>query len=387
MSLSFFDRTYRTLDDGERIEGTWRHVFIINGGHYFLSDLKIYADGLIDCWGLVDLEGFREKVRKGWVATRLTENGQASAHHLGSWQFKNPAVIDSQQLIKEVEDTIAELQGIPTTSGRCLAALDIYVANTSEENRLSLKEAYFAIPAHLRMYVLGDQDMADWPIRVLIGELGEPLMPRFPPFKDRPITKEDREGVFRYLEARKARAAQYRIESNEGDPDGPPPGTRAASIGFGGMKIAKGGGWVDMDGYGYLSNDVPTAVTADGVEYPSVTHAYWALSTDDPATKEKIRLAPKATDAHDLGRAASRRTNWPLFRLAVMADLIRLKFRQHPDLAAKLVATGDARIRGIGFSGHYWDEGGSRGRNWLGRILEMVRSELIQRQDAGGSPT
>jgi ribA/ribD-fused uncharacterized protein len=237
------------------------------------------------------------------------------------------------------------------------------------------------------MYVLGDQDMADWPIRVLIGELGEPLMPRFPPFKERPITKEDREGVFRYLEARKARAAQYRIESNEGDPDGPPAGTSAASIGFGGMKIAKGGGWVDMDGYGYLSNDVPTAVTVDGVEYPSVTHAYWALSTDDPAAKEKMRLAPKATDAHDLGRAASRRTNWPLIRLAVMAELVRLKFRQHPDLAAKLVATGDARIRGIGFSGRYWDEGGSRGRNWLGRILEMVRSELIQRQDAGGLPT
>jgi hypothetical protein len=62
----------------------------------------------------------------------------------------------------------------------------------------------------------------------------------------------------------------------------------------------------------------------------------------------------------------------------------RLKFRQHPELAAKLVATGDARIRGIGFTGRYWDEGGSRGRNWLGRILEMVRSELILRQDGRG---
>jgi ribA/ribD-fused uncharacterized protein len=382
--LSFFDHTFRTLDDGEHIEGTWRHVFINNGGKYFLSDLKVYADGLIDCWGLVDLDGFREKVRKGWVATRLPENGQASAHHLGSWLFKNPTVIDSEQLIKEVEDTIAELQGIPTSSARCLAALDAYIGKPSEEGRLSLREAYLAIPAHLRMYVLGDQDMADWPIRVLVGEIGEPLMPRVPPFKERPITKEDREGVFRYVEARKARAARYRAESNDGDPDGPPAGISAASIGYGGMKIAKGGGWVDMDGYGYLSNDVPTPVTVEGVEYPSVTHAYWAMSTDDPAARENILLAPKATDAHDLGRAASRRSNWPLIRLAVMADLIRLKFRQHPELAAKLVATGDARIRGIGFTGRYWDEGGSRGRNWLGRILEMVRSELILRQDGMG---
>lgn len=382
--MNFFNRTFRTLDDGERIDGTWRPIFINNGGHYFLTDLKIYADGLIDCWGLVNLDEFREKVRRGWVATRLPENGQASAHHLGSWQFKNPTVIDSELLIKEVEDTIAELQGIATSSTRCLAALDAFAANPSEESRLHLKEAYLAIPVHLRMYVLGDQDMADWPIRVLVGEIGEPLMPRVPPFKERPITKEDREGVFRYLEARKARAARYRAESNEGDPDGPPAGSTPASIGYGGMKIVKGGGWVDMDGYGYLSNDVPTPVAVDGVDYPSVTHAYWAMSTDDPVARENIRRAPKATVAHDLGRAARRRANWPLIRLAVMADLVRLKFKQHPELAAKLVATGDARIRGIGFSGRYWDESGSRGRNWLGRILEMVRSELLLRQDNGG---
>src|ERR1044071_3791621 len=39
-----------------RIEGTWRTVFINNGGTHYLTDLKIYADGLIDCWGLVDLD-------------------------------------------------------------------------------------------------------------------------------------------------------------------------------------------------------------------------------------------------------------------------------------------------------------------------------------------
>lgn len=40
-----------------------------NGATYYLSDLKVYADGLIDCWGLVDVDGFREKVGQGWVAT------------------------------------------------------------------------------------------------------------------------------------------------------------------------------------------------------------------------------------------------------------------------------------------------------------------------------
>jgi hypothetical protein len=37
--------------DGERIEGTWRNAFIHSGGTYFLTDLQIYADGMVDCWG------------------------------------------------------------------------------------------------------------------------------------------------------------------------------------------------------------------------------------------------------------------------------------------------------------------------------------------------
>ena len=46
-----WNRRYRVLDDGERIEGTWRHVFTENGATCFLADLKVHADGLIDCWG------------------------------------------------------------------------------------------------------------------------------------------------------------------------------------------------------------------------------------------------------------------------------------------------------------------------------------------------
>jgi predicted NAD-dependent protein-ADP-ribosyltransferase YbiA (DUF1768 family) len=61
-------------------------------------------------------------------------------------------------------------------------------------------------------------------------------------------------------------------------------------------------------------------------------------------------------------------------RLAVMTRLAREKFRQHPDLAAKLIATGDGRlINGANLS-RYWGSG----RNWLGRILELVRAELVE---------
>ncbi|GAA1784180.1 hypothetical protein GCM10009682_02950 [Luedemannella flava] len=58
-----------------------------------------------------------------------------------------------------------------------------------------------------------------------------------------------------------------------------------------------------------------------------------------------------------------------------MHALLRAKFDQHPRLADVLVATGDARID---YSAHsaYWS-GGPKGRNWLGRLLELVRSEIV----------
>ncbi len=374
MARGLLNRTYRLTDDGEHVEGTWRHVFIHNGPSYFLTDLKIYADGLIDCWGLVNLEEFKEKVRSGWVATTLADGGEASAHHLASWKFSNPHVIGRDELIREVEDTIAELQGAPSSADRFNIALDSYLASRSEEERTSLRAAYQAIPSHMRRYILGDQDMADWPVRVLIGEIGETLMQRFPPFEQRPITEDDRARALRYFEDRRASQARWSAETNNGDPDGPPPASSTPTIGEGAMRFDKG--FVALEGDSYLANDTRIPVTVDGAEYPSVAHAYWAISTDDVAVRDAIRNAGSPSEAREIALRGPRRTNWPEIRLAVMADLVRAKFEQHPDLANRLKATGTARIRGIGqLTDLYWRGGGS-GRNWMGRLLEVVRSEL-----------
>ncbi|HEY2793086.1 MAG TPA: hypothetical protein VGJ28_12040 [Micromonosporaceae bacterium] len=79
-------RTYRDVN-GVRVEGTWRPVFIRNGSTYFLTDLLIYADGVIDCWEATDLAGLAEKLRTGSVAISVEDNGYASAHALASWRF------------------------------------------------------------------------------------------------------------------------------------------------------------------------------------------------------------------------------------------------------------------------------------------------------------
>jgi ribA/ribD-fused uncharacterized protein len=365
--------TYRILDDGEQIEGTWRPVFIKNGPSYHLADLKIYADGLIDCWGLVDLAGFREKIRTGWIATSIDESGQASAHHLASWQFHEPKSISPQQLLDEVEDTIAELQGQPTASERCIDALSLYVSDRSDANLVALREAYLAIPEHLRVYVLGDMDRKDWPLRALIAEPGE-AMQSSRRSDQRAVTPEDKAAALRYFESTDFERKRWRETTHDGDPDGLPPAKRHPSIDCG-FRFYGTGGWNMPDGDGFLSNSIPLPIDVDGVEYRSVTHAYWALSTDHPGAREAIRLAETPSDARRLALDAERREDWANVRLAVMIDLLRRKFDQYPKLGDQLLATGDARIRCRGALGTYWDTGADS-RNWLGRALEVVRSEL-----------
>ncbi|MBE1469104.1 DUF7638 domain-containing protein [Kibdelosporangium phytohabitans] len=116
-------RTWRE-EDGMRIEGTWRHVFIRNGPH-FLSDLVIYADGMVECQDLVTLAEFEDRLVSGWVNTDLPEGARASVHHLGAWTFAEPSSwLTPDMLLGEVRDTIDQLNGRPDSADRCMAVLE-----------------------------------------------------------------------------------------------------------------------------------------------------------------------------------------------------------------------------------------------------------------------
>ena len=68
----------------------------------------------------------------------------------------------------------------------------------------------------------------------------------------------------------------------------------------------------------------------------------------------RITNVATAHEARKIGQGAPLRPDWNVVRLAVMLRLVREKFRQHPDLATRLIATGDGRlIYGVDFS-RYW---------------------------------
>ncbi|MFD6565782.1 NADAR family protein [Micromonospora profundi] len=140
-------------------------------------------------------------------------------------------------------------------------------------------------------------------------------------------------------------------------------------------------GWPDPPGVEVLQNDYPAVIAVGDNTYPSVTHAYWALSTPDPHWHDQITAAPRGYDASKLAEQAPRRADWASARLAVMAALLRAKYTQHPQMAQTLLASGDAHIVYVDFSA-YWSVGSERATNWIGRLLEVIFGRWSRHQQA-----
>lgn len=368
------NRTYRVVD-GETIPGTWRHIFIRNGRDYYLADLFVYADGMIDCWGPVDLEGLRAKIASGWVATSLEPGARASAHLLAYWNFADPnVVIDGDALVGEVADLIEGLNARPTSSDRCVAAIDKFLDDPTEVNRLEVQAAYNAIPEHHRVFVLGDMDHRDDPVLELITEIGQ----RHPNSGEQ-VTEESRNAAIAYFEDTRRRLAEYR-ERDRDSSDGPTE-SEDPTLTVEAWVFPKGD-WPGPPHPVVLANHYPAPVELAGIQYPTVHQAYWSLATVGEIA-EAVANAPTPYEAEQLAQAAGQPDDWPMRRIAVMHRILTAKFTQHPELGGFLVSTGSGRIVYPGaMESPFWTSRGERGRNWIGRLLELVRSELADARSA-----
>ena len=83
---------------------------IIHNGDYYLIDLQVFADGLINCWQMVDLPMFREKLRRGWVVTSIPEPAALSIHDIGSVSVTSPVWAHTTNgLLKHIQAVVREL--------------------------------------------------------------------------------------------------------------------------------------------------------------------------------------------------------------------------------------------------------------------------------------
>lgn len=149
----------------------------------------------------------------------------------------------------------------------------------------------------------------------------------------------------------------------------------------------------DRPEFGFLSHIHPSAITLDGVSWPTAEHYYQAQKSLDPRYRQAIgncmtpaeakhRAATPAEGRPDRGSwffetGCPPRSDWLKIKRDVMRRADAAKYLQHPDLATRLLACGNALIVEDSPHDAFWGWGkDERGENWAGRILMEVRSAL-----------
>lgn len=139
--------------------------------------------------------------------------------------------------------------------------------------------------------------------------------------------------------------------------------------------------WFDGE-YAFLSNFYPCRVyMGDGVDYPSVEHAFQAMKSTDLKDRAMISAIKNPGDAKRAGKRLKLRENWEDIKSNVMRQALMSKFRYNKDLRNKLLATGSAvLIEGNHHGDRYWGVDGY-GENILGHLLMQLRCTLDQGWD------
>ena len=132
----------------------------------------------------------------------------------------------------------------------------------------------------------------------------------------------------------------------------------------------------------YLSNFYETPVTYEGITYQNNEAAFQAQKCLNP--KDRIQFAGmNATEAKKLGRSVTLRPDWERVKTSIMRDVVHAKFSQHPELAEKLMATGNAYLaEGNTWHDRVWGIDENRnGANLLGIILMEERDALLKERE------
>jgi ribA/ribD-fused uncharacterized protein len=153
---------------------------------------------------------------------------------------------------------------------------------------------------------------------------------------------------------------------------------------------------------GFMSMDWPVMITIGGTSYLSANHALLgelAKSLNDTAMFDRIRTS---TEPNKIGyafgdTAGVTEEQWNIQRSKLLQAVLREKFKQHPELAERLVQTGQkvlaADVTGdmlFGIGLDMDDERAMKPRKWtgqnmIGKTLEMIRAGIVLRRESTGA--
>lgn len=133
----------------------------------------------------------------------------------------------------------------------------------------------------------------------------------------------------------------------------------------------------------WASNFYRSPITFGSLEGPTVEHAYQACKTEDLGMIARIRNAATPGEAKRLGRKATLRPGWEQHKYDVMLVLLRRKFREHPELAYKLIEFEGELVEWNLWHDNVWGVCNCAGcpgigSNLLGKALTQIREELLK---------
>ncbi len=132
--------------------------------------------------------------------------------------------------------------------------------------------------------------------------------------------------------------------------------------------------------HAFLSNFYFSAITAEGMCYPTVEHAFQASKTHSFLEKDRISYARTPGIAKRMGRTVHLRPDWESVKVFIMHDLLRHKFK-NPYLKDLLRTTrGRKLIEGNNWNDCFWGVCDGLGDNVLGLLLMEVRHEQEKEQ-------
>ena len=140
----------------------------------------------------------------------------------------------------------------------------------------------------------------------------------------------------------------------------------------------------------FLSNFHPSTVKLDGMDYPTVEHAYQAAKTSDTSIRKTIRDAISPKEAKRLAFKLIKmddgaRRFWDGKKYTVMFTLCRQKF-EDPELRKLLLETGQAElVEANWWNDTYWGVCNDQGENNLGKILMKIRDMAREEENAARS--
>jgi len=128
--------------------------------------------------------------------------------------------------------------------------------------------------------------------------------------------------------------------------------------------------------YRFLSNFELGNVIYEGIKYPSSENAYQAAKSLNLEIRNQfVNISPN--ESKKLGRKIDVREDWEEVKYGIMFQIVLDKFSRNYELGDLLIETGDKYLEETNnWKDKVWGVCDGVGKNWLGKILMDVRTQI-----------